>query len=167
MKPTFLPSRRRLFAAALALAALTAIPCAAQSACATGSVPNTGTCTIGGYAVQFASASGTISGSTLGINLTGGWVFMTPLGTVTTTYAPGGVSALPTYLVVAYGGYTTVAVVSGTLASAGNLQAGCQVRYLSTSNGAPVQLGPISGDPGGTVPILRGIGISYPSSCPQ
>lgn len=166
MKPTFLPSRRGLFAAALALAALTAIPCAAQSACATGSVPNTGTCTIGDYAAQFASASGTIS-STLGINLTGGRVFMTPLGTVTTTYAPGGVSALPTYLVVAYGGYTTVAVVSGTLASAGNLQAGCQVRYLSTSSGAPVQLGPISADTGGTVPILNGLGVSYPSSCPQ
>lgn len=168
MKIRFLPSRGIFSAAAaLALAALTAAPCAAQTACATGAVPANGTCAIGAYAARFASATGSISASTQGITLSGGWVLMTPLATVTTTYAPGGVGALPTFLVVAYGGYTTVAVVSGTLASAGNLQAGCQVRYLSTSNGSPVQLGAISADTRGTVPILSGLGVSYPGSCPQ
>ena len=167
MKPNVLPSRGVLLAAALALAALTAIPSAAQSACATGSVPTNGICTIGGYTAQFSSATGSINNGNLSISLSGGWVLMRPIGTVTTTYAPGGVSALPTYLVVAYGGYTTVAVVSGILVSAGNLQAGCQVRYLSTSNGSPVQLGAISADTGGTAPILYGLGVSFPSSCPQ
>lgn len=166
MKSHALPSRGVFFATtALALAALTAVPCAAQSACTAGPVPTNGTCTIQGYTAQFSSATGNINPNTTAINLTGGWVLMTPTATVTTSFASVGVSPGPSFLIVAYAQYTALAVLSGTMASPAGLQAGCEVWYASSSGGpsAPVA---ISSD-ASVVGILTGLGASYPTTCPQ
>ncbi|MFL5385019.1 MAG: hypothetical protein ACJ8GN_21065 [Longimicrobiaceae bacterium] len=156
--------RRGVFLAIAALA-LAAAPAAAQSPCAPGNVPNSGSCTIGGYTANFASASGTIGAN--GVNLTGGWVYLTPTPPVTTSYAPSGVApGLPSFLVVAYARYTAVAVVSGTMGAPAGLGAGCEAWYTNTSNGAPGPAFAISTDPG-VVTILNQMGISYPTTCTQ
>ena len=188
MNPHLTPLRRALLApAALVLAAV--FPCAAQAqpACAAG-LPNggTGSCTIGGYTAQFASATGSIDPSTQTITLNGGWVWVTPNGNgnggsraagaggtgsviVKTQYIPDGVIApaagpnAPSLLVVAYANRTTVAVVSGTLQTP-VLGAGCEVYYQNASSGQPGTAFALATD-ADTTGILNQLGVSYPSTC--